>query len=224
MPRAASSGASSRASVVPPSSRMFGMAEAGKAEAAPWLTILGIGEDGRAGLSPSAQAALDRAEFVLGPPRHLAARPAYGQGAGMASALCGGIDLLLTLRGRSVVMLASGDPFWFGGGSSSDRPARSGRVGGASRASTFGLAAARLGWALQDCACLGLHAAPLMRLRPHLAPGRRILVLLRDGAPWRPGRLAGALGFGETDLHVLEALGGPREPGARGPRRWLCAA
>jgi precorrin-6Y C5,15-methyltransferase (decarboxylating) len=48
--------------------------------------------------------------------------------------------------------------------------------------STFTLAAA-LGWAIQDLACLGLHAAPLRAcLRPHLAPGRRALVLLRDGA------------------------------------------
>ena len=42
------------------------------ATTAPWLTIIGIGEDGRAGLSPAALAALDRAEFVIGGARHLA--------------------------------------------------------------------------------------------------------------------------------------------------------
>jgi precorrin-6Y C5,15-methyltransferase (decarboxylating) len=77
---------------------------------------------------------------------------------------------------------------------------------------TFTLAAARLGWAVQDCACLGLHAAPLSRLRPHLAPGRRAIALLRDGAA--VADLAAwlvATGFGATTMHVLEALGGPRE-------------
>ncbi len=60
--------------------------------------------------------------------------------------------------------------------------------------------------------CLGLHAAPLSRLRPHLAEGTRIIVLLRDGAA--VADLAGLLaaeGFGASNLTVLEALGGPRE-------------
>jgi precorrin-6Y C5,15-methyltransferase (decarboxylating) len=78
--------------------------------------------------------------------------------------------------------------------------------------STFTLAAARLGWAIQDLACLGLHAAPFARLRPHLAPGRRALVLLRDGAAVGDlARWLTDLGFGASTLHVLEALGGPRE-------------
>src|SRR3546814_14564326 len=58
----------------------------------------------------------------------------------------------------------------------------------------------------------GLHAAPLTRLRPGLAPGRRAILLLRDGPA--VGQLAAWLteqGFGGSILHVLEALGGPRE-------------
>ncbi|MEO1688293.1 MAG: cobalamin biosynthesis bifunctional protein CbiET, partial [Pseudomonadota bacterium] len=38
----------------------------------PWLTIVGLGEDGAAGLSPASRAALQTAEVVMGPPRHLA--------------------------------------------------------------------------------------------------------------------------------------------------------
>ena len=37
-----------------------------------WLSIVGIGEDGRSGLSPAAAAALDAAEVVYGGERHLA--------------------------------------------------------------------------------------------------------------------------------------------------------
>ena len=78
--------------------------------------------------------------------------------------------------------------------------------------STFSLGAARMGWPLEDTLCLGLHAAPLARLRPHLAPGQKAVVLLRDGDA--VAELAGylkGLGFGATELTVLEAVGGPRE-------------
>ena len=61
--------------------------------------------------------------------------------------------------------------------------------------------AAELGWPLEHTACLGLHAAPLSRMRPHLAPGQRLIVLLRDGAA--VADLAGYLadlGFGVDNL------------------------
>ncbi|MEM7635618.1 MAG: cobalamin biosynthesis bifunctional protein CbiET, partial [Pseudomonadota bacterium] len=35
-----------------------------------WLNIVGIGEDGLAGLSPAAQAAVQRAEVLIGGARH----------------------------------------------------------------------------------------------------------------------------------------------------------
>ena len=37
-----------------------------------WLDIIGLGEDGLAGLSPVSRAALAAAEIVFGGPRHLA--------------------------------------------------------------------------------------------------------------------------------------------------------
>lgn len=123
-----------------------------------------------------------------------------------------GIPLLLAERGRRVVLLASGDPFWFGAGTSVARHLSPDEWIAHPAPSTFALAAARLGWALEETVCLGLHAAPLSRLRPHLAPGQRLLVLVRDGAA--AGALARYLvetGFGRSALHVLEALGGPRE-------------
>ena len=123
-----------------------------------------------------------------------------------------GLSLLDGYRGRPTVVLASGDPFWFGAGS-----VLAGRYDRAEwRAfpaiSTFQLAAARMGWPLEKTTCLGLHAAPLSQLRPHLAPKARMIVLLRDGkavstlANWLVGT-----GFGDSDLIVMEALGGPRE-------------
>lgn len=183
-----------------------------------WLTIIGIGENGPDGLSAAGRAALARAELVMGPARHLALLPAIT----CAPVGCpilewpvpfsGGIARLLAYRGRRVVMLASGDPFWFGAGSSVTRHLDPGEWVAIPAPSTFTLAAARLGWPLQDVACLGLHAAPLERLRADLAPQQRLLALLRDGdavsalADYLTGQ-----GFGRSVLHVMEALGGPRE-------------
>jgi len=72
--------------------------------------------------------------------------------------------MLLAQRGRKVVVLTSGDPFWFGAGHGLTRDLDPGEWTAHPAPSTFGLVAARLGWAIQDCTCLGLHAAPLQRL------------------------------------------------------------
>lgn len=185
------------------------------AETAPeaWLTIIGIGEDGPDGLSAASRAALARAELVMGPARHLSLLPAITcDTMEWPVPFSDGIARLLDHRGRRVVILASGDPFWFGAGSSVTRQLDPGEWVAIPAPSTFTLAAARLGWALQDVVCLGLHAAPLERLKPHLAPEQRILTLLRDGDA--VAALADYLigqGFGPSALHVMEALGGPRE-------------
>lgn len=177
------------------------------------MTIIGLGEDGAQGLSAAAREALEQAELVIGPPRHLALLPALtAQRLEWPVPFADGIALLLAHRGRAVAMLASGDPFWFGAGAVVARHLDPGEWRAHPAPSTFTLAAARLGWALQDTVCLGLHAAPLTRLRPHLAPGRPIIALMRDGE--QVGELARYLteqGFGGSHLHVMEALGGPRE-------------
>ncbi|MCE7797116.1 precorrin-6y C5,15-methyltransferase (decarboxylating) subunit CbiE [Sphingobium sufflavum] len=181
--------------------------------APPWLSIIGIGEDGLDGLSAAARDALDRAELVIGATRHLGLLPPLkGDSRAWPVPFDAGIAPLLAERGRRVVLLASGDPFWFGAGSSVTRYLDRDEWIAHPAPSTFGLAASRLGWSLEDTVCLGLHAAPLSRLRPHLALGRRVLVLVRDGAA--VADLAHYLveqGFGASTLTVLEALGGPRE-------------
>lgn len=148
----------------------------------------------------------------MGPPRHLDLLPGFAaERVEWPVPFADGVAQLLSLRGRQVVMLASGDPFWFGAGSVVTAQLQPLEWCALPGRSTFSLAASELGWALQDVTCLGLHAAPLERLRPHVSPGVRAIVLLRDGdavkdlAAWLDG-----LGFGGTSLHVMEALGGPR--------------
>ncbi|PJE33065.1 precorrin-6y C5,15-methyltransferase (decarboxylating) subunit CbiE [Pseudooceanicola marinus] len=184
---------------------------------APWLTIVGVGEDGPDGLCSASRRALDAAEVVMGPPRHLALLPeGEAERLSWPVPFADGVEQLLGLRGRRVVALASGDPFWFGAGAVLARRLSPGDWRALPGRSCFALAAARLGWPLEDTVCLGLHAAPLARMRPALAPGRRLLALLRDGAA--VAQLAGYLaqeGFGASDLHIMERLGGPSERLAR---------
>ncbi|SIT75547.1 precorrin-6y C5,15-methyltransferase (decarboxylating) subunit CbiE [Pontibaca methylaminivorans] len=174
-----------------------------------WLSIIGIGEDGLAGLSGASRDALGRAETVFGGPRHLAMidhpdRRPWPVPFSVAP--------VLELRGRPVAVLASGDPFWHGAGGSLAAALAPREWRTFPAPSVVSLAAARLGWRLEDVLLLGLHAAPLARLRPHLSPGRRIILTLRDG-----GSVAGlaaflvAEGFGQSRLRVMEALGGPQE-------------
>lgn len=173
-----------------------------------WLSIIGIGEDGVSGLSPAARLALDGAEVVFGGPRHLS----LGGARGREWPVPFDIAPVLALRGRTVAVLASGDPFWHGAGGSLAAQLQPGEWRAYPAPSTFSLAAARLGWRLEETACLGLHAAPFARLLPRLAPGARAICLMRDGAA--PASLAAwltARGWGASHLWVLEALGGPRE-------------
>ena len=179
----------------------------------PWLTIIGLGEDGPDGLGLASRKALEMAEVVIGAKRHLTLLPDLKANTiEWPAPFADGIPVLLGLRGRRVVMLASGDPFWFGAGTSVIAHLAPDEWVAHPAPSAFSLAAARLGWPLQETVCLGLHAAPLSRLRPHLAPGARCLALLRDGrAATDLARWLTEAGFGASILHILEALGGPRE-------------
>ena len=149
----------------------------------------------------------------MGAARHLALLPnLVAQTVVWPVPFADGVPQLLALRGRRVVMLASGDPFWFGAGTVLAQHLQPDEWTALPGPSVFSLAAARLGWGLESTACLGLHAAPVTRLRPHLSPGFRAIMTLRDGSA--VADLAAYLtgeGFGATVLIVLEALGGPRE-------------
>ena len=123
-----------------------------------------------------------------------------------------GLPILMARRGTPTVVLASGDPFWFGAGSAITRDLAPSEWRAFPGSSTPSLACARLGWARETVRAHGLHAAPFSRLRTDLAPGAKLISTLRDGdaaaalAAWLTEQ-----GFGATRIHVMEALGGPRE-------------
>lgn len=149
----------------------------------------------------------------MGPPRHLSLLPpGAAERVEWPVPFADGIETLLAFRPRQVAVLVSGDPFWHGAGTVLARWLDPGEWRAFPNASSFSLAAARMGWPLESTLCFGLHAAPLTRLRPALAPGVRLIALLRDGAAVPDlARYLSDSGFGASLLTVMEALGGLRE-------------
>jgi precorrin-6Y C5,15-methyltransferase (decarboxylating) len=178
-----------------------------------WLTLIGLGEDGLAGLSPAASRALEQASFIVGGARHLALLGATtAQCMAWPTPLEAGVEAVLARRGRPTCVLASGDPFHYGVGATLARHLPANEMRCLPAPSAFSLICARLGWAQQDCALLSLHGRPLERLAPHLQPGARILALTWDGeTPRKVAERLVALGMGRSRLIVCEAMGGPRE-------------
>jgi precorrin-6B C5,15-methyltransferase / cobalt-precorrin-6B C5,C15-methyltransferase len=179
-----------------------------------WLSIIGIGEDGVAGLSPVARGLIEGAELVAGGKRHLALAEPHIRGRVFAwpSPLAAGIAEILKHRGRPVAVLASGDPFHHGIGKQLAAEMPPGEFLCLPQPSAFSLAAARMGWPVQDIALISLHARALEGIARHLHPRARILALSWDETT--PRRLADFLvarGMGHSRLTVLEALGGPNE-------------
>lgn len=179
-----------------------------------WLALIGIGEDGLAGLSDVAVALLREAELVVGGKRHLMlARDAIrGKSLSWPSPISEAFPEIVARRGRPVAVLASGDPFFYGIGKQLIEIVPADEILCLPQPSAFSLAAARLGWALQDTALITLHGRPLESVIRHLQPGARILALAWDGeTSGRLSQLLTAKGLGMVSLTVLEALGGPRE-------------
>ena len=178
-----------------------------------WLSIVGLGEDGRAGLSSAAAAALDGARVVYGGRRHLAlAEPLDAEARPWPSPIHDAYPDILARRGQPTCILATGDPFHYGIGAEIARLVPADEIRAYPQPSAFSLACARLGWPLAECGLVTLHGRALSRIVPHLRPGARLLVLSWDGST--PALLAALLterGYGASAITVLEAMSGPRE-------------
>jgi precorrin-6Y C5,15-methyltransferase (decarboxylating) len=183
-----------------------------------WLAVVGIGEDGIAGIGPAARALIETAEVLVGGDRHLAMVPQTIAPARRAERLvwrrplAATFDDIAARHGRRVTVLASGDPLWYGIGALLARRFSIDEMTIVPCPGAFSLAAARLGWAIEECTTLTLHGRPLDRLRLHLAPRARLLLLSHDGdTPDAVAALLTDSGWGPSRLTVFEHLGGERE-------------
>lgn len=177
-----------------------------------WLTIVGIGEDGLGGLSAAASAAIASAQTLVGGKRHLAlAGATTAERIEWSSPLEATFDLIAARRGTRIVVLASGDPMWFGIGATLLKRFSIDEIRVLPHVSAFALAAAEMGWPLDAAEKLSLHGRPLETLALHLTPGAKLLALTADGAaPAAIAALLSARGYGPSAVSVLEHLGGPK--------------
>lgn len=176
------------------------------------VTVVGIGEDGWGGLSPTARDALASAPEIIGSARQLALLPA-----GIApmrpwpSPMSQSIDEIVA-GSRSVVVLASGDPLLYGIGATLARRLPPDALTVIPAVSSVALACARLGWDQATTALVSACGRPIAGLVPELFDGARIILLSADQAtPHQAAVLLALRGFGPSMISVLEHLGGPEE-------------
>jgi len=178
-----------------------------------WLTVVGLGADGPDSLAPAARTLIDTAEVLVGGQRHLDL-----VGNATAEKLTWRLPLdavmaeIAAQRGRRVVVLATGDPMAYGIGTTLARHFGNDDMLVLPAPGAFSLAAARLGWPLDETVCLTLHGRPLDLLNFHLLPGARLLVLSHDGST--PAAVAHRLcerGFANSRFIVLENMGAAEE-------------
>lgn len=180
--------------------------------ATPWLTVVGIGEDGFGGLTKSARLALREATVVFGSERQLDLLPKCLRAQRHAWPSPFDLAPLLARRGTPVCVVASGDPMLFGVGATLARQLPAGELRVLPAPSSCSLAAARVGWPLQACTLLSLVGRPLAALQAQVYPDAQLLILSADGRdPAAIAQLLNARGFGSSRMTVLEHLGGPRE-------------
>lgn len=181
-----------------------------------WLSIVGIGEDGLEGVPEAGRHLIDNADVIIGGDRHLAMLPVAHKAEKFTwrSPLKDTIADIRKWQGRAVCVLATGDPMSYGIGVTLGREFGHDALTVLPTVGAFSLAAARLGWPLYaaDVDCLTLHGRPLETINLHLRDGARLLILSEDGNT--PGQLADhltALGYGDSQLTVLEHMDGPKE-------------
>jgi len=179
-----------------------------------WLTIVGIGEDGVPGLGLKALVAVQNAAYIFGGERHLAMLGASIQAEKIAwpQPLTDGMENIAAMRGQKVVVLASGDPMFYGVGNSILRHIPLEEVDIIPHPSSFSYASARLGWPLQEVRCLSIHGRPLKAIALHIKDGEKLFVLANDAASVAElAEFVITLGLGRSTFHILENLGGLRE-------------
>ena len=178
-----------------------------------WLTVVGMGDDGPDGLAPAARAVVDQARVVVGGQRHLdLLGPGERERIPWPRPFNTLTETLDRLRGRTVCVLATGDPTCYGVGS-----ILAGRFGPDAvriipAPSAFSLARARLGWAAQQVQALSLHGRPVELVQPFIQPGVKLLALSASAdTPGEVARLLCERGYGRSRLAVLSHLGGEAE-------------
>lgn len=178
------------------------------------VTVVGMGDDGCAGLSSRAMNAIARAQVLVGGARHLSF---FSEFAGERIVLGAGLTAVLErvsalAEEQNVCVLASGDPLFFGVGSLIVKKLGAENVEIIPQPSSMQLAFARAGMKWDDATFVSLHGRALHglvgRLRHH---GKAAILTDEDNDPARIAEHLLEHGEADWKAWVCENLGGPDE-------------
>ncbi len=179
------------------------------------IEVVGVGDDGWDGLSPTCRERILGAQLLVGGSRHLALIPEVaGQNrrawpSPLKTQLGG---FLGDVADSDVVALASGDPLRSGVATTLIELLGPDQVRVTPALSSETLARARMGWSAEDTEVVTLVGRSMERIRRHFSPGLKLIVLCSGGSD--PRQIAAVLteeGCGDSAVTAWSHLGGSKE-------------
>lgn len=176
------------------------------------VTIIGVGEAGVTALPASSLAIIAAADHIIAAPRFHADLPAGAAVADWPAPFNAVYAIIAEKRDCNFVILATGDPMWFGAGASLIREFGLDFFDVIPGVSGFQMAAARMGWAQDGCETLTIHGRPSAAVTARLYPRARLLIIPQDRtSPATVAALLCAHGYGDAAITVLGGIGGDNE-------------
>ena len=179
----------------------------------PWLTIIGIGDNGLDGLSKESISKINNAEYVFGGERHLSFIPDNGiKKILWENPIKNSVERIISLKSRPVCVLASGNPLWHGIGNTLLKYISVDEMLIHPSPSVFSLACAKVGWDLNDVEAISLHTNPVSVIGKYLQQGIKLFLLTKNSkTPIEVVDYLNKHGFNKSKFIIFENLGGVNE-------------
>ncbi len=181
------------------------------------IHILGLGVAEKTMLSESAQLALKNSDWLIGSRRQIKAVDQYSFSNNKNTQiltlpplkeLLSWIQNLEADNTQSIVILASGDPLFYGIGGWLSRHFEQSCLHFYPQVSSIQVACHSLGLSLQDINVLSLHGRPLEKIHSQLKQNTTLVILTdKYSYPQALAKECIKAGFEDSTIHVCEALG-----------------
>ncbi|MFT6220846.1 MAG: precorrin-6Y C5,15-methyltransferase (decarboxylating), partial [Candidatus Endobugula sp.] len=184
------------------------------------IHVVGLGVAQNAQLSIDAQRALQNADIVFGSKRQLATIATFKFSETTEQRLLPPLselksqlkNELKTAKHYTIIMLASGDPLYYGIGRWVNNHFSDSALYFHPAVSSIQAACHQLGLSLQDVEVISLHGRPLVSIRRVLKAQKTLLILTdKNSQPYDIAKECIAAGFEKTTLWVCERLGYPQQ-------------
>jgi len=175
--------------------------------------IIGIGDDGIEGLSAGARSLLEQAELVVGPPATLTLIASLEvEKVALEGNLDEAVNRLAEAQEQQVVVLALGDPLFFGTARFLFDRLGKDRFQVVPHVSTMQLAFARVKESWDEAFLTNLATSPHGKTMDRIRTAQKVGLFTTE--QWSPARIANELlgqGIGYFSAYVCEDLGSPHE-------------